>query len=106
MAIKKTMNNRVVSAPISYKDEFMRWKKEREAEGMVFFNRLSDVMDTDRELAVGDMVMFTNEYGIKFGPCEVLAFGAPRYGRCVYWDHSSYWFPAAPWQLTILSKAN
>lgn len=100
------MNNRVVSAPISYKDEFMRWKKEREAEGMVFFSRLSDVIDTDRELAVRDMVMFTNEYGITFGPYEVLAFGAPHYGRCVYLAKSSYWFPVAPWQLTILSKAN
>ena len=29
-----------ISTPISHKDEFMRWKKKREAEGMVFFNRL------------------------------------------------------------------
>ncbi len=28
----------------SHKEEFLRWKKEREAEGMEFFNRLSEVM--------------------------------------------------------------
>lgn len=58
----------------SHKEEFMRWKKEREAEGMEFFSRLSEVMETDSDLAVGDMVAFTNDYGVVFGPKEVLAF--------------------------------
>ena len=44
------------------------WKKEREAEGMEFFSRLSEVMETDSGLAVGDMVAFTNDYGVVFGP--------------------------------------
>ena len=57
----------------SHKEEFLRWKKEREAEGMEFFNRLSEVMETDNDLAVGDMVAFTNDYGVVFGPKEVLA---------------------------------
>jgi len=51
----------------SHKEEFMRWKKEREAEGMEFFSRLSEVMETDSDLAVGDMVAFTNDYGVVFG---------------------------------------
>ena len=69
----------------SHKEEFLRWKKEREAEGMEFFNRLSEVMETDNDLAVGDMVAFTNDYGVVFGPKEVLAFRKPwNGGRCVY----------------------
>ena len=46
----------------------MRWKAEREAEGMEFYNRLSEVMETEDDLAVGDMVAFTNDYGVVFGP--------------------------------------
>ena len=34
----------------SHKEEFLRWKKEREAEGMEFFSRLSEVMETDKEV--------------------------------------------------------
>lgn len=94
-----------ISTPISHKDDFLRWKKEREAEGMEFFNRLSDVMDTDNDLEVGDIVAFTNDYGIVFGPKEVLAFRKPCNGsRCVYIDSDAYWFPDRPEQLTILSK--
>ena len=89
----------------SHKEEFLRWKKEREAEGMEFFSRLSEVMETDSGLAVGDMVAFTNDYGVVFGPKEVLAFRKPwNGGRCVYIDSDAYWFPDRPEQLTILSK--
>lgn len=89
----------------SHKEEFMHWKKEREAEGMEFFDRLSEVMETDSDLAVGDMVAFTNDYGVVFGPKEVLAFRKPwNGGRCVYIDSDAYWFPDRPGQLTILSK--
>ncbi|EKC60370.1 hypothetical protein LEA_12898, partial [human gut metagenome] len=81
----------------SHKEEFMRWKKEREAEGMEFFSRLSEVMETDSDLAVGDMVAFTNDYGVVFGPKEVLAFRKPWNGyRCVYIDSDAYWFPDRP----------
>lgn len=94
-----------ISTPISHKEEFMRWKEKQEAEGMEFFDRLSDVMDTDSDLAVGDMVAFTNDYGGVFGPQEVLAFRKPCNGsRCVYTDSDAYWFPDRPEQLTILSK--
>lgn len=89
----------------SYKEEFMRWKKEREAEGMEFFDRLSEVMDTDSDLAVGDMVAFTNDYGVVFGFKEVLAFRKPwNGGRCVYIDSDAYWFSDRLEQLTIQSK--
>lgn len=83
----------------------MRWKAEREAEGMEFYNRLSEVMDTEDDLAVGDIVAFTNDYGVVFGPQEVLAFRKPWNGdRCVYLDSDAYWFPDRPDQLALLSK--
>jgi hypothetical protein len=51
------------------------------------------------------MVAFTNDYGVVFGPKEVLAFRKPwNGGRCVYIDSDAYWFPDRPGQLTILSK--
>jgi hypothetical protein len=51
------------------------------------------------------MVAFTNDYGVVFGPKEVLAFRKPWNGyRCVYIDSDAYWFPDRPEQLTILSK--
>ena len=94
-------------AHTSYKEEFHRWKAEYEANGTIFYNRLSDVIDTENDLEVGDMVMFTNDYGITFGPHEVLAFDKPQredWGRCVYFDHASYWFAARPDQLTLVRK--
>lgn len=94
-----------ISTGISHKEDFLYWKMEREAEGMEFYNSLSEVMDTDNDLAVGDMVAFTNDYGVVFGPMEVLAFRKPWNGdRCVYLDSDAYWFPDRPDQLTVLSK--
>lgn len=90
---------------ISHKKDFQRWKAEREAEGKVFYNRLSEVTDTDNELSIGDMIMFTNDYGVVFGPHEVLAFDKPEeWDRCVYFEHDAYWFPARPDQLTPVRK--
>ena len=52
----------------------MHWKKEREAEGMEFFDRLSEVMETDSDLAVGDMVAFTNDWGGSIRPQRGTGF--------------------------------
>ncbi|MDO5419769.1 MAG: hypothetical protein Q4F50_06885 [Bacteroides sp.] len=89
----------------SYKKDFQHWRAERETEGMVFYNRLSEVMDTDNDLSVGDMVMFTNDFGVTFGPHEVLAFERPENrDRCIYFDHDAYWFPARPGQLKCVRE--
>lgn len=94
-----------ISTNTSYKKEFQCWKAKREAEGSVFYNRLSEVTDTDNDLAVGDMVAFTNDYGVVFGPYEVLAFDKPEdWDRCVYFDHDAYWFSARPDQLTLMGE--
>lgn len=89
---------------MSHKDDFLCWKAEREAEGTVFYDRLSEVIDTDKDLTVGDRVIFTNDYGVVFGPHEVLAFGKPVNGRCVYIDNDAYWFADRPELLTLVEK--
>ena len=68
---------------MSHKEDFQRWKARYEAEGTIFYDRLSEVTYTDRDLSVGDRVIFTNDHGVVFGPHEVLAFGKPVNGRCV-----------------------
>ncbi|OYP59264.1 hypothetical protein [Prevotella sp. P3-122] len=89
----------------SHKEEFLKWREKQEADGSVFYNRLSDVIATEFDLEVGDMVAFTNDYGVVFGPCEILAFGKPWNGdRCVYLDSDAYWFADRPSQLTLISK--
>ena len=94
-----------ISTNRTNKKEFQEWKAAREVKGSVFYNRLSEVIDTENDLAVGDIVAFTNDNGVVFGPHEILAFDIPGdWGRCVYFDHDAYWFPARPEQLTILSK--
>lgn len=90
----------------SYKKAFLRWKTEREADGKVFYDRLSEVMKTDSEMKVGDMVVFTNDAGLVFGPYEVLAFEKPDNikDRCVFIDHDSYWFSERPENLLPVQK--
>ena len=89
---------------MSHKEDFWRWKARCEAEGTIFYDRLSEATYTDRELSVGDRVIFTNDYGVVFGPHEVLAFGKPVNGRCVYTDSEAYWFADRPEQLTLVEE--
>ena len=37
----------------SHKEDFLRWKTEREAEGIEFYDHLSKVMDTEKRLECG-----------------------------------------------------
>lgn len=101
----------------SYKAEFLRWKAELEKKhGRMIYARLSEVIDTNNNLSVGDMVMFTNDYGVTFGPNEVLGFCKPdsflcphRYSKdedcgIVFLDSDAYWFPYRLDQLTLVRK--
>lgn len=80
----------------SYKSEFENWVASQSI----------DVCDTipGVEYKKGDMVMFTNEYGIEFGPHEVLGFKSKptASGRQVYFDHYPYWMACRPEQLTLV----
>lgn len=78
----------------SYKQQFLQWVQRDNI----------PVVDTlpDSNLCKGQMVMFTNDYGVTFGPHEVLGF-TPQptsWGGCVYFDHDAYWHPAKPEQLS------
>lgn len=62
------------------------------------------------EFKVGDIVRFTNEYGVSFEPCEVYGFALPddymhkTYGNCVYLKKEAYWFANHPDSLTLLER--
>lgn len=54
-------------------------------------------------LKVGDRVIYKNDFGIKFGPFEVIGFEKKEDisgGRFVYLNSDSYWFPVKAEQLT------
>ena len=62
------------------------------------------------------MVLFTNDYGVTFGPHEILGFCKPDSFLCphrypkdedcgiVFLDSDAYWFPDRLNQLTLVSK--
>ena len=83
---------------IDHTEAFKEWASRNEPN---LFSSLSDVMDSEMDLKIGDKVMFTNDYGVVFGPYEVLGFCNPsKWGNCVYLNKSSYWFPCKVEQLT------
>lgn len=49
------------------------------------------------DLRVGDIVTFTNDFGIQFEGHRVVGFADPdeNGGRSVYIDFDCYWFPVA-----------
>ena len=89
---------------MGFKQEFFRWRKNYEKQGHRFYKKLSDVVIPVQNFKVGDMVMFTNDYGVVFGPLEVLGFCIPENDRCVYLNKSSYWFAVRPDQLMLASE--
>ena len=58
----------------NYKRQFREFV---EREKIKLYDNLSDVIETDIQLSVGDHIMFTNDYGVTFGPHEVLGFCEP-----------------------------
>lgn len=56
------------------------------------------------EFKMGDIVTFTNDYGVKFHNRLVRGFGKlseSDHGRFVYLDKDSWWFAVNPNQLSI-----
>lgn len=87
----------------SYKSEFDKWVRRYKER---VYPKLSDVLpdvspDSEEDVKVGDTIMFTNDYGVTFGPHTVLGFCELWHGRCVYFDHESYWCPARPDQIKL-----
>lgn len=71
-----------------------------------FVQRLSDIIPNPKvDFKVGDKVVFTNDYGVSFADMTIIAISKYdylwKYGRCIYLDKDSYWFPVKPENLTI-----
>lgn len=55
------------------------------------------------EFKVKDLVKFTNDYGVEFGPYKILGYTTPEnvlHGRFIHVNSDSPWFPVKPEQLT------
>lgn len=84
----------------SHKGDFIKWAENKnfvlqELEGC--------------PLKVGDLVTFTNDFGVKFHHREVLGIASPEYTKAmfpsceeirVFIDSDSFWFPDRLSQLT------
>lgn len=75
---------------------------------MQFVESLSQIQDTDRDIKVGDKVIFTNQNNIAFGVYEVFAISKDndlwKYGRCIYLDKDSYWYPCFPDEIDVVEN--
>lgn len=51
---------------------------------------------------LGQIVTFTNDYGVSFKGKKIIGFGNPPYngGGTIYLDYDCYWFPATAESLT------
>lgn len=63
------------------------------------------------KFAVGDPVMFTNDYGVTFGPHLVIGFDKGdgllfKYGKHIYLDLDCYWHPCAESSLELNHNAD
>lgn len=59
------------------------------------------------EFTVGTSVMFTNDYGVQFGPHRVIGFAKPeheQHGRFIHIDSDSPWFPVKPESLKAVAE--
>lgn len=68
--------------------EFKSWIKKHDV------TVLQDSTETD--LKAGDIVTFTNDYGVQFKGMKVLGFCEPDNDRCVYISSDCYWFAERP----------
>lgn len=67
-----------------------------------FLAKLEKTPPVECEFKVGDVVTFTNDYGVSFDGKEIIGFSNKEdmfNGRFIHWDGDAYWFPARPDQL-------
>lgn len=88
----------------SYVKEFSEWRKRK---GIRLRHHLQDVLPSEQDLRVGDIVAYTNPNGVTSMPYVVLGIDpTPDNGRCVYLDWECYWFPVAPSKVKLLKRNN
>lgn len=74
-----------------------------------FVNRLSELVDNPKvDYEVGNVVTFTNGYGVEFHNLKIIAIGRHselwECGHCIYLDKESYWYPVKPDSLKLESS--
>lgn len=72
----------------SFKKDYAEWVKKENVQV------LTELENSD--FKIGDIVTFTNEYGVSFENLEILGFRSNTDflpDRKVYLNKSSYWFP-------------
>ena len=68
-----------------------------------FKKQINSTAPIECGLKVGDRVIYRNDFGVEFGPFEVIGFEKKEDisgGRFVYLNSDSYWFPVKAEQLT------
>lgn len=70
-----------------------------------FLRGLENEPPIECQFEVGDKVTYTNEYGVSFPGYQIVGFAKDDdfYGRFIYLDNSSWWFPVKPSELTLES---
>lgn len=88
---------------MSNKKAFERWARKN---GYMVRELLSEVIPYQGcHLKAGQMVIYTNEQGVEFGPMEILGFSPKAYnGCCVYLDKSSFWYSVRPEQVRVVKR--
>lgn len=61
----------------------------------------------DCDLRVDQSVMFTNDYGVTFGPHKIIGFDKGdgllfKYGKHIYLDFDCYWSPVSEASLVVI----
>ena len=76
--------------------------RKREAEQWAKANQISQKPLNGEPFCVGEVVTFSNDYGIKFEGNRIIGFCDPIYPNSgtVYLDICSFWFPNKPEQLS------
>jgi hypothetical protein len=62
-----------------------------------FVDGLKKASPFECEFSVGDVVTFTNDYGVPFEGLTILGFtDKPLHGRFIHLDTDSWWLPVRP----------
>jgi len=72
-----------------------------------FINSLEATAPVDCELKVGDIVTYTNEYGVSFDNREIVGFSSKEdmlRDRFIHLDQDAYWFPLSIAELKLAKR--
>jgi hypothetical protein len=74
-----------------------------------FLNNNEMLIESPCDLKVGDVVTFTNDYGVSFENMIVIGFAKPEHylhGRFIHISSDSPWFPTKRESLTLETRSN